>query len=197
MTPELQFDEPTHTYTRAGKLLPSVTTVLDDQLREMEGIPAHLVAAAGDFGQHVHQGCNLINRNALAWDLLDDKLVPYLRGYTRFLKESGIVVLASELRVYHPKLSYAGTLDLLALFPGRSLPNILDIKSPEVLPRSVGAQTAAYREAKIAMGTPLDRRRYCLHLKGDGTYELKLLTDPADWNLFLSCLNVYKFRRKL
>lgn len=197
MTADLQFDEPTHTYTRAGRVLPSVTTVLEDQLRELEGVPERYYKAAGEFGHHVHQACNLHNRGLLDWSSLDPKLEPYLHAFENFRLASGVQILASEQRVHHPTLGYAGTLDILGLLPGRSRPSIFDIKSPEILPRSVGAQTAAYREAKVASGQPCDPTRFAIHLKSDGTYELKKLASPADWNLFLSCLNVYKFRRKL
>lgn len=197
MNSELQFDASSHTYTRAGRTLPSVTTVLDDQLREMDGIPEHLVKTAGEFGQHVHQACNLFNRGQLDWKSLDPKLEPYIRAFKKFRVDTSVRILASEQRVHHPTLGYAGTLDILGLLPLRSRPTVFDVKSSEVLPRSVGAQTAAYREAKVASGQAIDPTRYAVHLKSDGTYELKKLTSPADWNLFLSCLNVYKFRRKL
>lgn len=197
MSLELQFDAASHRYTRAGRNLPSVTTVLEEQLRELEGVPERYYKAAGEFGQHVHEACNLHNRGRLDWSSLDPKLAPYLHAFENFRIASGVQILASEQRVYHPTLGYAGTLDILGLLPGRSRPSIFDIKSPVVLPRSVGAQTAAYREAKVACGQPCDPTRYAIHLKSDGTYELKKLTSPADWNLFLSCLNVYKFRRNL
>lgn len=194
MSSELEFDAAAHRYTLGGQQLPSVTQVLEAALREMEGLPEHLVKAAGEFGQHVHQACDLFDRGVLDDRILDPKLRPYVDAWVRFRAESGIVVLASELRVHHPKLGYAGTLDVRAVFPRKKLTVVIDRKTSASIPRSVGAQTAAYREALRARGHQVDSTRYCVHLRGDGTYRLQRLTDPADFTLFQSCLNVWRFR---
>ncbi len=199
MSSELTFEASSHTYTLEGRRLPSVTQVLEAALHEMAEIPEHLVKAAGEFGQHVHAACDLLDRNELDHEALDARLVPYVGAYSQFLLESRALVLASELRVHHPKLGYAGTLDRKVLFPDRAghykrLPSVLDLKSASVVPRSVGPQTAAYREADRASGNQVDDIRYCLHLRADGTYRLHRLEGPTDFVIFQSCLNVWSFK---
>lgn len=194
MTNKVQFDAAEHAYTFAGKTLPSVTEVLHDALRELEDVPFPLLEAAGQFGQNVHEACDLLDRNRLAREKLDVRLEPYVQAWESFKAESGVVILASEAIVHHEKLGYAGRLDRLVLFPNLKRPCVLDIKTSVQVPRSVGAQTAAYREAYSSSHPPLDRTRYCVHLRPDATYRLERLANQADFALFQSCLNVWRFR---
>lgn len=94
-------------------------------------------------------------------------------------------VTHSEERVYHEQLKYAGTLDVLGSWKGTSW--LIDLKSGAV-PRSVGAQTAAYREACTAE----PQRRMALQLKPND-YKLIPCNDPSDFHLFTSCLNIHNF----
>ena len=41
------------------------------------------------------------------------------------------------------------------------------------------------------------QRRYCLHLRSDGTYRLHHLAGLQDFSVFLSCLNLYRWHRAL
>ena len=55
---ELAFNAESHTYTLDGRALPSVTQVLDP-LNELDGVPRDVLAAATEFGTHVHLACDL------------------------------------------------------------------------------------------------------------------------------------------
>jgi hypothetical protein len=189
---DLQFDAVEHRYSVAGVRWPSVTEVLNP-LNELDGIPKAVLAAAAEFGQHVHMATDLYDKGVLDEPALDANLVPYLTAWKRFLFETGAQVVASEVRVAHPKLRYAGTLDKSVswLKRGRTRTAQIDIKSGEV-PRTVGPQTAAYAEAHEFKFD----ERYVLQLKPDATYRLTKLTDLADWSIFLSALNIHRWRNK-
>lgn len=189
MVKALHFEAASHTYTLAGRRLPGVTAIIAP-INELEGIPRELLEAAARFGTHVHKAVDLHNKGALDLEALDPLLAPYLAGWAECLRVTGAVVLESERRVYHRKLKYAGTLDSVVKFPGEALPAVLDVKSGDRVFRSVRPQLAGYREAYMSEGRKLSRNRYCAHLKGDGTFRLLKYSDPADWNIFLSCLNV-------
>lgn len=193
-SPELHLDEATHTYTLGGRVLPGVTGVLENALREMEGIPEHVYKAAGEFGQHVDSACHLFDHRNLDWESLDPRLMPYVRGYEKFIYDSSVTIIASKKRVHHPARGYAGEMDKLILMRGLARPCVLDVKSSSIVPKSVGPQTAAYREAYVAMGNEADQRRYSLHLRPDGTYRLDRLNDQADYSVFLSALNIWRFK---
>jgi hypothetical protein len=185
----LEFDASTHTYTLGGRKLPSVSEIIAP-LVDYSNVPAHVLAAACEFGRNVHQSCDLYNRDQLDWGSLDPALEPCVSAWARFLEESGAVVVGSEMRVYHEVLGYAGTADLLLAWGSRWV--IPDIKATAVVPRTVGIQTAAYSRAYAQMHTCAEPERYCIHLQ-DGKYRSHRRTDPSDWAMFQSCLNVWRF----
>jgi hypothetical protein len=189
VAPDLHFDEASHTYRLGGVRLPSVTQVLDP-LQELDGIPRHILEAAAAFGTNVHAACHLSNLGVLDEEQLDPALLPYLTAWRKFLDDVTGVVVGSEVRVVNRHLRYAGTLDSLVRIKG--VHELVDIKATAAIPRTVGPQTAAYAHA---LGEPRIKRRV-VQLRGDGTYRTERLTDPTDWNLFLSALNVSNWRNR-
>lgn len=190
----LQFDPVGHTYEAMGRRLPSVTQVLGI-LNNWQGIPAATLEAAREFGANLHAAINLYNRDELDESSVDAALVQYLDGWKAFIDESGAVVVASEQPVHHAVLGYAGTPDVVLAWKGRVV--IPDVKSTHVVPRTVGPQTAAYAEAWWHENGCRGRHpeRYCIHLQ-DGKYQAHRRNDPADWSMFVSCLNVFKYMEK-
>jgi hypothetical protein len=208
MNAALQFDEATHTYTVDGEKWPSVTQILDPLL-ELDGIPRAALEAAAQFGHHCHQATDLWDKGVLDEDALDPHLRPYLEAWKSCLSETGMVVLASELRVHHRLLNVAGTLDKLVrwqkhkqLVPARRY--ILDIKTSAEVPWTVGMQTAGYRELYLdeyglvdpETGEPLATTRLCCHLKPEGVYKLHVLDDSRDRNDFISAVNFWRLRAR-
>jgi hypothetical protein len=190
----LEFEPVEHIYRLCGRKLPSVTQVLS-VIDTFEGVPMAFLEAARDFGRHVHAAVHLCNTNDLDHESLDPALVPYLEGWVNFLKDSGARVIESERRVYSRALGIAGTLD--CLLDWHSLAEVADVKTGAAVPRSVGLQTAAYRQLRKLEGDiHIGRKRYCIHLLGKGRYKVHALDDPSDWDNFLSCLNVWKFINK-
>lgn len=187
---ELEFNEARHEYRLDGRSLPSVTKVLGI-LQDFGGVPAEVLARAAEFGRHVHQAVDLYNKRTLDEGSLDPALVPYLDAWRTFLADTGAVVVESEKRVWHRTLHYAGTLDVLADWRGRRC--LIDIKTG-ALPRTVGAQTAAYWAALDSIGgrAASNRPRYCVQLSPN-RYQIHHLKDPSDWSLFQSALNCWRF----
>ena len=200
MNAALQFDEATHTYTVGGEKWPSVTTILDPLL-ELDGIPRAALEAAAQFGHHVHLATDLYDKGTLDEDALDPHLKPYLAGWKAFLRESGAVVLASEVRVSDRMLKVAGTLDKLVRWKFNRR-YILDIKTSAVVPWTVGMQTAGYRElyadtfCTSLPVEPLSATRLCVHLKPEGVYKLYVLDDSRDRNDFISAVNFHNMRKR-
>lgn len=184
----LTFDEASHTYRFEGRLVPGVTSVLE-QLQYLDGVPWAILDAAREFGTHVHLACHLWNVNKLDVEALDPQLRPYLDGWIAFLNQTGFKVRASEQRVYHPQLGYAGTADAFGEMRGTTW--VIDIKSG-VVPDTVGAQLAAYQNAYSLQ----PRKRLCVQLTGNGNYKLHPQTDLSDFALFTSALNIYRHKIK-
>lgn len=181
-TADLTFDAGAHVYRYGGRVVPSVTQALQ-VVSEFGCVDPELLRRAREFGQHVHQATDLFDRGTLDEEALDISLLPYLNGWKLFLIETGFVVTHSEAPVYHPRMRYAGTLDRRGIWKGTTW--LLDLKSGAV-PRSVGAQTAAYQKA---CAEP-PKRRLCLQLKRNA-YQLHRCDDPSDFALFTSCLNIW------
>ena len=182
--PELTFDAGTHVYRHGGRVVPSVTQVLDI-LNDFSDVHPDRLEAARLRGSHVHAMIDLDNRGELDEASVDEAYRPYLTQWRLFLRGSAFVVTASELRVFHKVLRYAGTCDTLI---GHGSSWVLDIKTG-AMPRSVGAQLAAYQQAL----DPRPRRRLCLEL-GPNSYRLHECKSLADFSLFQSCLNIWRFK---
>lgn len=188
----LDFDAASHTYRLDGRLVPSVTQVLAP-LNDYSMVPPDILEAARIFGTHVHEACDLFNRDELDWASLDPELVPYVEAWKRFIEESGAVVIASECRVFHDLLGYAGSPDVVLAWGKRIV--IPDIKATAVVPATVGPQTCAYAKAYQRMHGGREPARYCIHLQA-GQYRSHVRNDPADWSTFVTALNWKRLTEK-
>jgi hypothetical protein len=188
----LTFDEASHTYRVDGRRWPSVTQVLD-RYSGLEHVDAEVLRRAAEFGTHVHAACHLYNEERLDWDRLDPALLGHVRGWQRFLEETGAVVLSSECKVLSRRHGFCGTLDARAVWGRERGARLIDIKSTNGLPITTGPQTAGYLEAWHEMTGERMRYRYCCHLTGNGEYRLHPLKDPRDWERFKAALVVHQW----
>jgi hypothetical protein len=189
---KIDFDRASHSYRVNGRAVPSVTQVLSP-LEDFSRVPRHVLEAAREFGQHVHEACDLYNRGELDWLTLDSALTPYVEGWRQFIDETGAVILASEFPVAHDQLGYAGTPDVLIQMRDKLW--IPDIKSTAIVPSTVGYQTAAYSKAYQRM-TGQEPSRCCVLLTGDGRYKLHTRKETSDWEMFISALNCFKHKAR-
>lgn len=203
--PELTFDEPTHTYRLDGIVVPSVTSILK-VLGGYEGIPQHILDKAAARGSAIHKATEFYDNDTLDWTSLDDELIDYVNAWGNFREDTGAEIIEIEQRTYHPALKVAGTPDrvlvlkkrLKGLGPVGRL-TLADIKSSWQMMPATGPQTAAYtefRNAHVKAASDKVKDRLGVQLKRDGTYEVHHYNDPSDWNTFVSCLNVTRWKEK-
>jgi hypothetical protein len=201
MTGILTFDEPTHRYELDGVVLPSVTQILQ-VLGGYEGIPKHILDIAAARGTAIHRATELEDLGTLDYGSLDDELIPYLMAWQKFKDDTKPELIGIEVRGYHPLLKYAGGYDrTLVLGSGRykGTLSVLDLKSSWQMMPATAPQTAAYQEMINAHEKDKSnhvKQRLGLQLKRDGNYELHPYKDPADYNTFVSCLNVVRWKEK-
>lgn len=207
----LRFEPEGHRYYWNDREIPSVTTVLQElefnsflaRIKEAMrnenaghvdettafGRALEVWRAAAEFGTHVHQAIHLYNEGDLHEPSLSPALVPFVNAYKQFLSDTGFVVRGAEVLVYHNIMKYAGQVDFWGDF--RKTSWAVDIKSG-VVPITVGPQTAAYQQ-----GLPeKPRKRACLQLTAEGRYKWIPLEDPADFSMFVSSLNIFRFKEK-
>jgi hypothetical protein len=194
----LEFDEPSHTYRLNGRIVPSVTRLLDSaNLISFEGIPQSVLDRKKLIGSAVHKACELDDLGVLDETTVADLIEPYLVAYRRFKRETDFVPLLIEHRVAEPILGYAGTLDRTGLVRGE--PSQLDLKTTVALSPAVGVQTAAYERALYADESyegPRNLSRHALQLRNDGTYRFETYKDPRDFAVFAALATVYNWKVK-
>jgi hypothetical protein len=185
----VEFKPATHEYFVDGERWPSVSEILVP-LNRLDGVNVELLDRARDFGTNVHKACELFDKGVLDEAALDPALVPYLAGWKQFLFDTKAVVYFNERIVSHKKFKYCGTLDRVVNWGKHQ--RLIDIKTG-LVPKSAGAQTAAYENALRAERGCRKMRRSCVQLLGHGQYKLhNFARDLVDWNLFVSCINIYR-----
>lgn len=189
----LTFDAETHRYFADGTQVPSVTQILAP-LTDFAAVDPDVMRRASAFGSAVHHLCELSDQGADLGDYdIDEALLPYLRAWRRFCTEWAVEWSGIEMRVFHPALRYAGTLDRKGtlLAPGepahRRHAAMVDIKTSTSLYPSVGPQLAAYARADDPL-TGSSLRRYAVQLRGDATYVCKEYRDADDFATFSALL---------
>lgn len=207
----LRFDPVEHRYWFGNIELPSVTTALDECITDLSMVDPDVLERARVLGDYVHKATALDDQGILDVDTLDPALVPYVEGWRKFRRDMRYTPILTEERVHSLKYGYAGTLDSLGYFDtNESGPfALIDKKRVDTLYPSVGPQTAAYEKAidfgkltnkswgSLAVTAPgLLVKRYAVQLFDTGKYKLTALNDPSDFSTFLSCLQIYNFKRR-
>jgi len=154
--PALTFEPVAHEYfLPSGERVPSVTEILRDtgisenfdQLALMNRSLRADIEFARALGTAVHHDCHAADDNALVWDSMDERVVPFVTAWLRFRADHKLAPVARERRVYHPVYGYAGTLDgVFARRPGGPF-TLVDIKTGSVEASACRYQTAAYLAA--------------------------------------------------
>lgn len=197
MADQLTFDADTHRYQLNGVSLPSVTQVIG-YLNDFSQVPPETLERACHFGTAVHKATELYDLGTLDVDSLDPALVPYLDAWKKFLADTGFINEFVEEKVFSKKYGYAGTVDRIGILQRHR--SIIDIKSMSSISNShsISVQTAGYEQAFSEMWDENKQsfRRYALQLKGNGNYNLVPYNDMTDFNVFLSCLNIYKWSNR-
>ena len=188
---ELSIDEFTHTYRQNELIITRVTTVMkplsDDFYRTVD--PAVLVKAARR-GTAIHNAVE----NYVQFGIND--IPPSYDGYFQAFLEwwsfRKPVVLATECKVYHKILRYAGTADLLCIIDGRV--TLVDYKSSaQVNSKLCAVQLEGYDRAFESHGIKIDDR-LILHLSRNGKYvEVPFQRNTKCWSVFSALLTVRSY----
>ena len=193
--PELKFEEKRHIYTLDGQLLPSVTTVmrpLDNAL--YCGIDEEIMRKAADRGTAIHNAVE--NYVLYGIEDIEPKYRGYFEGFMRFWEENDPEPLATESRLYHRILRYAGTADLPCIIGGKKV--LIDYKTSAVVNRMLtGVQLEAYAKAYDSHGFKFDEKAI-VHLKDDGSYHMVKYkaNDRESWEVFSSLMAVWNHIQK-
>lgn len=164
--PELNFEEKRHIYTINGQILPSVTTVMRPLDNEVyRGIDEDVMRMAADRGTAIHNAVE--NYVIYGIEDIEPKHRGYFDAFLRFWDENNPEPLATESRLYHKILRYAGTADLPCVIGGKRV--LIDYKTSAAVNKMLtGVQLEAYAKAYSSHGFRFDEKAI-VHLKNDGS----------------------------
>lgn len=148
-------------------------------------------------GTIIHRATVLYDRDDLDLDSLHPSVVLPVMAWIKFREETGFKATFIERTVKHQQYKYAGTFDRMGHFRSNRIFSLVEIKSGYYRP-SVALQTAGYEEGYRSTFEDSRRliRRFSVLLQNDGEYRLREHRDPADFNVFLSALNLYRWKVK-
>ncbi len=196
MTPTLQFDAASHTYTVDGQSLPSITTVIEAcGLVDYSMLSQEDLAFYQDRGTALHNATWYSDEGDLNAGTMDPEVKPRLQAWLKFRRDLPFQTLMIEKRMYDPIYGFAGTPDRVVEFPdGRR--GVIELKTGAIQ-KAAALQTAAQVKL-VREKNETTLRRLAVHLKADGEYscrEFHVRDYPADLSIFLCCLNLYKWKK--
>lgn len=155
--PAATFDAATHEYTIRGRIVPSVTQVLD---RAGLVDASWYTPAAAQRGTYVHEVCALFDRDELDWESIDESLKGYVTGWAKFRRLMPAKFDVIEEPFWSEEHCFGGTID-------RAWNGIIgDIKTgafPDWLALQLGGYSIL-RPATFACG---------IRLSSDGKFSMK------------------------
>jgi len=143
--------------------------------------------AAMRRGRLVTAACHLIAAEESlgnGWEERHPECAPYLAAYRKFMREHEFTILEAEREYRSETLRFISHPDQIGMLDGKS-PVDLELKSGS-MPRWCRLQTAGQ---VLAIGNPM--RRYALHLKVDGEYNLIPHEDYRDLDRFRAMVDVW------
>ena len=157
---------------------------------EAKSGPKEAMDFATKFGKDSHDIIEYLTMNDMgkepSFSLMDDAMnhdtpgyTPILQGFSAWLRDSGMHVVASEMMVYHPAYQYAGTIDLVcALDKDPYSLVVVDLKTGGVFDEAA-MQISAYTVALRYLLPPYSGYNY--HV--DEAWVLQLPRDrPTEWD---------------
>lgn len=165
----IQFNEATHTYTKNGVILPSVTEITRFLAYDYKTDRPWLAEEAARRGTAVHEACMLMDYGEEPEEL--PEIAGYLTAYRRFLADYRPDWTLIEHPMGSVGMGYAGTAGPVRGDAGES--SIAGHKSGSMLHHpAVAAQLAGYWWLLLNEGFAADQMM-ALRLDKSGVYELK------------------------
>lgn len=189
--PELTFNEFNHTYRLDELIIPSVTTLMkplsDDVYRTVD---PEVLEKAARRGTAIHNAVE--NFAKFGIEDIPPAYGGYFQAFRTWWELRQPEVLATECRVYHKVLRYAGTADLICVIGGRV--TLVDYKSSaQVNTKLCAVQLEGYDRAFESHGVKIDDR-LILHLSRDGRYsEVPFQRSTKCWSVLSALMTVRNY----
>lgn len=193
--PELVFEERKHIYTLNGLEIPGVTNLMKPLTDKVYGpIDPVTLELAARKGTIVHNAID----NYLEFDIVDipEEHKGYFDAFMSWYEEKKPEIVATERKVYHKALRYAGTCDLLCIEHG--VLTLVDYKTSYALqPMLYPIQLEGYAKAWATHGVQV-KDQMILHLKKDGRYsENRYAPNPEYFAVLNALSTIYNYEAKM
>ena len=175
---------------------PRVTGIMQAEgLIDFSMVRQDIMERAQVFGQAAHKACELWDLGTLDINSLDPAIVPYLEGWKNFLKDYDLTFTPEEIehRLISKRYGFTGAPDRWHTEKGW----LIDIKSTTAMYPATAIQTMAYQmlieeNLKIKI-----KKRIGVQLTGQPGlgYKIAPYKKKTDKSIFLSCLNVYRWKQ--
>lgn len=201
----LMFDEINHRYSIDGVEVPSVTQVLNScGIPDFSAIPKDTLEQAQERGKAIHFATEIFDHGESENYDLDEMCKRCIDQWQFFkttifnkhqIADSDMVII--EKPFYSEKLRFAGTPDRVYVSFSKAIAIVVDIKTG-LTAEQAPLQTAGY-EMLVRENMEINLKkvfRYSVHLFYDKDSGSMIRHEKkTDENIFLSCLNVYKYKK--
>jgi len=161
-SPAFTFDPETHIYRVGERVYPHVTGIIN--------AIAPRQYSCGDWylsrGRAMHKAIHLLVKGILDWSSVDERILPRIRAFEKFMRERQWQLTHSELPLVSKSLLIAGTVDAILEHEGRDLV-LTDFKSS--LEPHVSVQLGLYYRLLRDNGIEVSQG-LALELRDDGNY---------------------------
>ena len=192
MKNELVFAPEGHIYRLAdsGQIVPSVTQIIQAVFPfDAAGL---VVERATNFGYAVHEGISLDLKGCLNPSTVDDAIKPYINQFWILFDSLSMLTVRAktEIKLFHKSLHYAGRIDLV------HADTLIEIKTGQKN-KTHRLQASAYKHLWNS-NNPKEKVKDALIAYFDGGDEVPAIvrTEASDYNVFLSCLEIWKWKQK-
>jgi len=190
-----EFDPVLHEYRWKGRILPSITTVLQAAgLYNLPPVEQDVLNLAAERSRRVHWITVRMDRG-LPGAEPSAAVRGYLDAYHNFCDAHVFTPHDSftECPLCDPQLEIAGTPDRAGYLNGGGA--VLDLKTFPQREAVTGIQLAGYRHLLRVNGFQAPRR-VSVHLQPNGRFQVEEYRDFGDEAAFLAALNLYRWRMR-
>ena len=194
----LTFNAEDHSYWLDDERIPSVTEIIRFlNVDVMSSANREMRNAAAERGTRIHEACTVYDFDPDAE--VDGDIAGYVKAYADFKRDYRIEEWHLFEAMLYCRDGFAGTLDRYGEIDG--VPTVLDIKTGSKLNMRVHSiQLYAYKELLRLNNYKVDQGAI-LHLKKNGEYSLKLVTDIRvndDYrDIFYRCFDLHLYLKGL
>ncbi len=186
----LIFDPCGHTYRLNGLVLPSVTTLMKPLSNVVyQTVDPKVLEKAANRGTAIHNAAE--NYAKFGIEDVPSVLAGYFDAFREWWDLRKPEPLATEYRIYHKILRYAGTADLVCLINGKM--TLVDYKtSAQVNSKLCAVQLEGYDRAFESHGIKIEDR-LILHLSRTGYQEVPFKRSGKCWTTLSALMTVWNY----